>query len=189
MTNSFQLEQGARWQSLSICEPTTIPQTRSNGCETKLRLLKISHRCAFYARPHLTFAIYDSPQIEETIAWRAMLCATERETRLTLAFRRIRWFVGPPLILWAEPEANETSEHGTLQSARPSTRLIAGHIIDLALGRRIAHSAQFPMNEAKTPSLLHSHSTVASKYFRRGGLRHFPPMRIVAQQELPKDAP
>src|SRR3954471_23177043 len=59
-------------------------------------------------RPHLTFAIYDSPHIEAEIAWKAMLSATERESQLTLAFKRIRWFAGPPLVLWAQPEENET---------------------------------------------------------------------------------
>src|ERR1044072_6527112 len=58
-------------------------------------------------RPHLTFAIYDSPQIEQEIAWKAMLRATEGATRLTLAFRRIRWFAGPHLISWTEPGVNE----------------------------------------------------------------------------------
>lgn len=59
-------------------------------------------------RQHLTFAIYDSPEIERSTAWEAMLCATIGGAQLPIAFRRIRWFVGPPLVLWAEPEASET---------------------------------------------------------------------------------
>src|SRR4051812_15045306 len=58
-------------------------------------------------RPHFTFAIYDSPEIEKKTAWEAMLCATVGEAQLLIEFRRIRWFVGPPLVLWAEPTAHE----------------------------------------------------------------------------------
>lgn len=58
-------------------------------------------------RPHFTFAIYDAPEVEEETARRAMLRAAMHEAQLRIEFRRIRWFVGPPLILWAEPAANE----------------------------------------------------------------------------------
>jgi 2'-5' RNA ligase len=54
-------------------------------------------------RPHLTFAIYDSPDIDEEIAWQAILRAVKDETQLRVEFRHIRWFTGPPLVLWAEP--------------------------------------------------------------------------------------
>jgi 2'-5' RNA ligase len=59
-------------------------------------------------RPHFTFAIYDSPEIEEKTAWEAMLRAVRDEAQLRIEFRRIRWFVGPPLVPWAEPAADET---------------------------------------------------------------------------------
>ena len=59
-------------------------------------------------RPHLTFAIYDSPEIERKTAWEAMLRAVKGEAQLRVEFRRIRWFVGPPLVLWAEPAVDGT---------------------------------------------------------------------------------
>lgn len=37
-----------------------------------------------------------------------MLRAATSEVQLRLNFRRIRWFAGPPLVLWAEPTADET---------------------------------------------------------------------------------
>ena len=58
-------------------------------------------------RPHFTFAIYDSPEIEEKTTWEAMLRAVKDEAQLRIEFRRIRWFVGPPLVLWAEPAADQ----------------------------------------------------------------------------------
>ena len=59
-------------------------------------------------RPHFTFAIYDSPEVGEKTAWEAMLRAVEGEAQLRIEFKRIRWFVGPPLVLWAEPASDET---------------------------------------------------------------------------------
>ena len=142
-------------------------------------------------RPHLTFAIYDSPQIEEKIAWKAMLCATERATQLSLAFRRIRWFAGPSLILWAEPEANETLGrwHASISSAinpvhcRPHYRPGAW-TPHCTLGTRIT-------NERNQDAIA-----FAKSFDRRIEVTFdvvdcviFPPVRIVAQQELPKGAP
>lgn len=72
--------------------------------------------CAFEARPsmralgyrpHFTFAIYDGPAIDEEAAWDAVLAAVAGETKLRIAFKRIRWFEGSPLVLWAEPAADE----------------------------------------------------------------------------------
>jgi hypothetical protein len=59
-------------------------------------------------RPHFTFAIYDSPAADEKAAWDVMLAATAGETQLRITFERIRWFEGSPLVLWAEPEIDET---------------------------------------------------------------------------------
>ncbi len=41
-------------------------------------------------RPHFTFAIYDSPEIEEKTAWAAMLRAVNDEAQLRIQFKRIR---------------------------------------------------------------------------------------------------
>ncbi|MBP0116076.1 2'-5' RNA ligase family protein [Bradyrhizobium vignae] len=58
-------------------------------------------------RPHFTFAIYDTPEITANTAWEAMLRATAGEGQLSIEFRRICWFAGPPLVLWAEPKVDE----------------------------------------------------------------------------------
>lgn len=54
-------------------------------------------------RPHFTLAIYDSPEVDEKTAWEAMQRAVNGDTQLRIAFKRISWFAGPPLVLWAEP--------------------------------------------------------------------------------------
>lgn len=70
-------------------------------------------------RPHFTFAIYDSPAVNEKAAWDVMLAAVAGETQLRIAFKRIRWFEGSPLVLWAEPAVNETLAriHGAVSAA------------------------------------------------------------------------
>src|SRR4029077_4919591 len=70
-------------------------------------------------RPHFTFAIYDSTEIDAKIAWDAMLNAVVSETQLRIEFRRIRWFEGPPLVLWAEPAVDEvlTRLHASISAA------------------------------------------------------------------------
>ena len=67
---------------------------------------KASMRALGY-RPHFTFAIYDGPAIDEMTAWDAILAATAGETQLCIHFKRIRWFEGYPLVLWAEPVVDE----------------------------------------------------------------------------------
>jgi 2'-5' RNA ligase len=59
-------------------------------------------------RPHFTFAIYDEPAVDEKAVWDIMLAAVAGETQLRIAFKQIRWFEDSPLVLWAEPEADET---------------------------------------------------------------------------------
>lgn len=70
-------------------------------------------------RPHFTFAIYDGPEIDEKTAWDTMLAAVAGERQLRIVFKRIRWFQGSPLVLWAEPEADETLAriHGAIIAA------------------------------------------------------------------------
>jgi 2'-5' RNA ligase len=63
-------------------------------------------------RPHFTFAIYEAPEITEQAAWEAMRRAVTEETQLCIEFKRIRWFVGPPLVLWAEPSTTQVLARG-----------------------------------------------------------------------------
>jgi 2'-5' RNA ligase len=62
-----------------------------------------SMRALDYA-PHFTFAIYDDDAVSETMARRAMERAAVGETMVSVAFRTIRTFAGPPLVVWAEPD-------------------------------------------------------------------------------------
>ncbi|WP_426423504.1 2'-5' RNA ligase family protein [Bradyrhizobium genosp. A] len=79
---------------------------------------KASMRALGY-RPHFTFAIYDGPAIDEKAAWDAMLAAAAGETQLRIEFKRIRWFEGSPLVLWAEPVVDEALArvHGAVSVA------------------------------------------------------------------------
>jgi 2'-5' RNA ligase len=57
--------------------------------------------------PHFTFAIYDSDEVSEQLARRAIKRAAIGETELLITFNSICTFPGPPLILWAAPEPRE----------------------------------------------------------------------------------
>lgn len=142
-------------------------------------------------RPHLTFAIYDSPEIEKKTAWKAILGATIGGAQLPIAFRRIRWFVGPPLVLWAEPEASETlarwhaSVSATIDPAycRPHYRpgawmphcTLGTHIADRKSNDAIAFAQSFD----RTIEVI----------FDVVDCVVFPPMRVVAQRQLPQAIP
>jgi 2'-5' RNA ligase len=141
-------------------------------------------------RPHLTFAIYDSPEIERT-AWEAMLCATIGGAQLPIAFRRIRWFVGPPLVLWAEPEASETLArwHASVSAAinpthcRPHYRPGAW-TPHCTLGTRIADGKR---NDAIAFAQLFDRTVEVT--FDVVDCVVFPPVRVVAQRKLPQGIP
>ena len=80
-------------------------------------------------RPHFTFAIYDGSAIEQQVAWDAILAAVVGETQLRIEFKRIRWFEGSPLVLWAEPVVDSAlarihrDRSGTLSSSLPAARM------------------------------------------------------------------
>jgi 2'-5' RNA ligase len=57
--------------------------------------------------PHITFAIYDAPEVTGAIAIAAMERAAQGRTAIEITFNRIRTFDGPSLILWADPEPKE----------------------------------------------------------------------------------
>jgi 2'-5' RNA ligase len=142
-------------------------------------------------RPHITFAIYDSPEIDEKTAWEALLRAAVGEAQLRIQFRRIRWFVGPPFVLWAEPAANavlarwHASVSATIDPAHcrfhyrpgawtphctPGTRITDGRREDA-----IAFARSFNLSITVLFDVL---DCVV-----------FPPVRVVAEQKLPPDVP
>jgi 2'-5' RNA ligase len=54
--------------------------------------------------PHITFAIYDSPDASEQAAIDALQKVAKRRPAIELSLDRIRIFEGSPLILWADPK-------------------------------------------------------------------------------------
>jgi 2'-5' RNA ligase len=57
--------------------------------------------------PHITFAIYDAPEVSKEIAIAAIENAAQGRRSIEITFNRIRTFDGPSLILWADPEPKE----------------------------------------------------------------------------------
>ncbi|MGY8634879.1 2'-5' RNA ligase family protein [Bradyrhizobium sp. 14AA] len=114
-------------------------------------------------RPHFTFAIYDTPEVTAKTAWETMLRAVGDEGQLPVEFRRICWFAGPPLVLWAEPKVDETLArwHSSINAA-----------IDPAFCRlhyrpgnwrpHCTLGTQLPIENAMMRSLSRSHSAGAS---------------------------
>jgi 2'-5' RNA ligase len=57
--------------------------------------------------PHITFAIYDAPEVSKEVVIAAIENAAMRHSTIEITFNRIRTFEGPSLILWADPEPKE----------------------------------------------------------------------------------
>ncbi|HEY3940466.1 MAG TPA: 2'-5' RNA ligase family protein [Bryobacteraceae bacterium] len=137
--------------------------------------------------PHFTFAIYDSPEIDKKIAWAAMLSAVVSEAQLRIEFKRIRWFEGPPLVLWAEPAADETLArlHASISAAidpahcRPYYRPGAW-TPHCTLGTRIT-------DEKRTDAIAFARSFDRSidVLFDVVDCVLFPPVRVIAERKLP----
>lgn len=138
-------------------------------------------------RPHFTFAVYDSPAADEKAAWDVMPVAIAGETQLRIAFKRIRWFEGSPLVLWAEPETDETLVriHGAISAAidpahwRPHYRPGAW-TPHCTLGTAIA-------DERRDDAIDFAHAFDRSfeVLFDVADCVVFPPVRIIAEQRLP----
>jgi 2'-5' RNA ligase len=137
-------------------------------------------------RPHFTFAIYDTPEIEPKIAWDAMLRAVEGDAQLRIEFRRIRWFAGPPLVLWAEPAFDETLArwHASISRAidpihcRPHYRPGAW-TPHCTLGMRIPDAKR---DDAISFARSFDHSIRV--VFDVVDCVSFPPLRVVAEHRL-----
>ena len=69
--------------------------------------------------PHVTFAIYDADAVSEQRACDAIERAAHGQPEFAVAFHRIRFFAGPPLVLWAapEPEAALRRMHAAIHAA------------------------------------------------------------------------
>ncbi|MCP3408893.1 2'-5' RNA ligase family protein [Bradyrhizobium sp. CCGB01] len=142
-------------------------------------------------RPHFTFAIYDAPAIEEETARQAMLRAATGEAQLRIEFRRVRWFVGPPLVLWMEPmdDAVLRRWHASISAAidpaycrlhyRPGQWTphctLGTRIIDARRDDAIAFAGSFNRS--------------ISVLFDVADCVVFPPVRVIAEQKLPAGVP
>ena len=137
-------------------------------------------------RPHFTFAIYDSPAIDEKMAWDALLKAVDYEAQLRIEFRRIRWFEGSPLVLWAQPAADNVliRIHDAISAAidpahcRPHYRPGAW-TPHCTLGTRIA-------DEARDDAIAFAQSFDGGieVLFDMVDCVAFPPVRVLAEQRL-----
>jgi 2'-5' RNA ligase len=138
-------------------------------------------------RPHFTFAIYDSPDVDEKTAWHAMVQASAGQTQLCIEFRRIRWFPGQPLVLWAEPTTDGvlSSMHRLISAAvnpalcRPYYRPGAW-TAHCTLGTHIAERRRDDAM-AFARSFDRSFQVVFDVIDCVG----FPPVRILSEQTLP----
>jgi 2'-5' RNA ligase len=138
-------------------------------------------------RPHFTFAIYDSPAIDEKTAWDAMQAAVVDEPRLRIEFKRIRWFEGSPLVLWAEPTPNEAlfRIHSSISAAidlthcRPHYRpgMWTPHC---TLGTRIDEGRR-----DDAIAFARSFVDTIEVVFDVVDCVAFPPVRVMAEKKLP----
>lgn len=141
-------------------------------------------------RPHFTFAIYDLG-IDEAAARDAMRRAASGRAQLRVVFRKLRWFEGPPLVLWAEPAADPTLTkiHAAISAiidpvhCRPHYRPGAW-IPHCTLGMRIADGRR---NDAITFAQSFDRSTEV--LFDVMDCVAFPPVRVIAERKLPPGGP
>ena len=138
-------------------------------------------------RPHLTFAIYDD--VDEMAACDAMRRAARGATQLRIAFRRIRWFEGPPLVLWAEPAGDATLArmHASISAAIDPARCRLHYRPDAwiphcTLGMRIAAGRR---NEAI--AFAQSFEQPIEVLFDVMDCVAFHPVRVIAEKKLPPD--
>jgi len=138
-------------------------------------------------RPHFTLAIYDSPEVDEKTAWEAMQRAANGDTQLRIAFKRISWFAGPPLVLWAEPTDDQVLArwHASISEAidpahcRPHYRPGAW-TPHCTLGTRIAEAKR---DEAI--AFAQSFDRDITVLFDVVDCVAFPPVRVIAERRLP----
>jgi 2'-5' RNA ligase len=137
-------------------------------------------------RPHFTFAIYDTAEIGEKTACDAMLRVVDHQTQLRVDFRRISWFSGTPLVLWAVPTASQAliRWHAALSAiidpsyCRPHYRP-AAWTPHCTLGTRIT--------DRKSDAALafaRSFDRTISVLFDVVDCVSFPPVRIIAERTL-----
>jgi 2'-5' RNA ligase len=136
-------------------------------------------------RPHLTFAICDD--LDEATAREAMERVATGQTQLRIAFTRIRWFEGSPLVLWAEPsrEAALGRMHAAISAIIDPARCRPYYRPDAwtphcTLGMRIADARR---NDAI--AFAQSFDRPIEVLFDAMDCVAFPPVRVIAERKLP----
>jgi 2'-5' RNA ligase len=136
--------------------------------------------------PHLTFAIYDAPEIDEKTAWSAMRAAVAEEAQLWIEFNRLRWFEGSPLVLWAEPISNEALSriHSSISAAIDPARCRPHYrpgtwTPHCTLGMHIAEARRDDAIE-----FAQSFDDRIEVLFEVADCVAFPPVRVLAEQRL-----
>jgi 2'-5' RNA ligase len=136
-------------------------------------------------RPHLTFAIYDD--LDEATAREAMQRVATAQTQLPIAFSRIRWFEGTPLVLWAEPSRDEALArmHAAISAAIDPARCRPHYRPDAwtphcTLGMRIADARR-----DDAIAFAQSFEGNIEVLFDVVDCVAFPPVRVIAERKLP----
>jgi 2'-5' RNA ligase len=137
--------------------------------------------------PHVTFAVYDSPEVTEEMAVAAMELMARGRSPNEIGFDHVRSFAGPPLILWADPEPTDALHemHRQLHTA-----------IDPAFCRPHYRPGNWAPHCTLATRILPDRDAQAMAFAQsfRGGLRvvfdsidcvTFPPVTIVAAAKLP----
>lgn len=142
-------------------------------------------------RPHFTLAIYDSPAIAEDTARQTMLRVAMSEAQLRVEFRCIRWFEGPPLVLWMEPvdDAVLRRWHASISAAIDPAycrlHYRPGHwAAHCTLGTRIIDGKR-----DDAIAFARSFSRKTTVLFDVADCVVFPPARVVAEHKLRPGAP
>ena len=137
--------------------------------------------------PHISFAVYDAPEVTGELAAAVMQRMAEGRTPIELSFGRIRHFPGPPLVLWADPEPKQTllEMHQHIHSE-----------IEPALCRSHYRPGSWSPHCTLATRILPHHDAEALAFANDfpGGIRvifdridcvQYPPVTIVAEAKLP----
>ncbi|MFI5012878.1 MAG: 2'-5' RNA ligase family protein [Hyphomicrobiales bacterium] len=134
--------------------------------------------------PHLTLGLYADIAASEIRAAAKRLFA--KATAVELRFKAVRWFDGPPLVLYAAPEPSSALDglHGALH------RLIAPEHChpNYRQGRFVPHCtlAMQVIPEQRADAIAFAEHTRISlgATFATGDIVAFPPVRVLAQWRL-----
>ena len=139
--------------------------------------------------PHITFAVYDAPDVTEKLATALMRQTANGRAAIEIGFNRIRHFPGSPLILWADPEPKQAllEMHQHIHSE-----------IEPELCRSHYRPGSWSPHCTLATRILPDHDAEALAFADgfRGGVRvifdridcvQYPPVRVLAEAGLPTE--